>query len=61
MLARLLFNISFAVVINVAYTCFKADKDIMDAAVHPRKKRGAGGSTRRRASPGDAVFGHALR
>ena len=35
-LARLLFNIFFAAVINVAYTCFKADKDIIDALVHLR-------------------------
>ena len=36
MLAPLLFNIFFAAVINVAYTRFKADKDIMDALVHLR-------------------------
>ena len=42
-LALLLFNISFAAVINVAYTRFKADKDIMDALVHLRKKKRAGG------------------
>ena len=43
-LAPLLFNIFFfAAVINVAYTYFKADKDIMDALVHLRKKNGAGG------------------
>ena len=30
-------------VYDVAYTHFKADKDIMDALVHPRKKKGAGG------------------
>ena len=41
--APLLFNIFFAAVINVASTRFKADKGIMDALVHPRKKRGAGG------------------
>ena len=45
-LAPLLFNIFFADVINVAYTRFKADKGIMDASVHLRKKWGwgAGGS-----------------
>ena len=32
----------FAAVINVASTRFKADKGIMDALVHLRKKRGAG-------------------
>ena len=42
-LAPLLFNIFFAVVINVASTRFKADKGIIDALVHLRKKRGAGG------------------
>ena len=41
-LAPLLRNISFAAVINVASTRFKADKGIMDALVHLRKKRGAG-------------------
>ena len=42
-LAPLLFNIFFAAVINVASTRFKADKGIMDALVHLRKKRGRGG------------------
>ena len=42
-LAPLLFNIFFAVVINVASTRFKAGKGIMDALVHLRKKREAGG------------------
>ena len=37
-----LFNIFFAAVVNVAYTRFKADKDIMDALMHLRKKRGGG-------------------
>ena len=37
------FNIFFAVVINVASMRFKEDKSIMDALVHLRKKRGAGG------------------
>ena len=41
-LAPLLFNIFFAAVINVAFTRFKADRGIMDALVHLRKKRGAG-------------------
>ena len=40
-LAPLLFNIFFAVVINVAHTRFKADKGIMDALMHLRKKKGA--------------------
>ena len=36
-LAPHLFNIFFAAVINMAYICFKADKDIMDALVHLKK------------------------
>ena len=44
-LALLLFNIFFAAVINLASTRFKADEGIMDALVHLRKKRGAGGAT----------------
>ena len=39
----LLFNIFFAAVIDVASTRFKADRGTMDALVHLRKKRGAGG------------------
>ena len=54
MLAPLLFNIFFAVVINAASTRFKADKGIMDALVHPRKKRGAGG--RGEATVGESVL-----
>ena len=42
-LAPLPFNIFLTAVINVTYTRFKADKDIMDALVHLRKKMGAGG------------------
>ena len=42
-LAPLLFNIFFAVVINLTSTRFKADKSIMNALVHLRKKKGAGG------------------
>ena len=59
-LAPLLFIIFFAAVINVASTRFKVDKGIMDALVHLRKKRGAGGSTCRRVSPREAALGHAL-
>ena len=59
--APLLSNIFFAVTINVAHTRFKADKDIMGALVHLRKNTGAGGSNYRRASPGDASLGPALR
>ena len=45
-------------------THFKADKDMIDALVHPEEEKGgggAGGSNCRRASPGDAALGHALR
>ena len=59
-LALLLCNIFFAVVINVAYTRFKVEKGIMDILVHLRKKKGAGGSNCRRRSPGGAALGHAL-
>ena len=38
-LAPLLFNNFFAAVINVASTLFNADKGIMDALVHLKKKR----------------------
>ena len=59
-LAPLLLNIFFVAVINVASTRFKADKGIMDALVHSRKKRGAGESYCRRISPRDAALGYAL-
>ena len=42
-LAPLLFSILITAVINVASTRFKADKSIMDALEHLRKKRGRGG------------------
>ena len=42
-LAPLLSDIFTAVINNVAYKRFKADKDMMDALVHLRKKTGAGG------------------
>ena len=42
-LVPLLLNIFFAAFINEAYTRFKADKDFMDALVHLRKRKGAGG------------------
>ena len=50
-LAPLLFNIFFAAVVNVSSTRFKAAKGIMDALVHPRKKRGAGGAESVLATP----------
>ena len=64
-LAPILFNILYAAVINVAYTCFKEDKDITNALVHLRKNKGAGGgaeeSDRQRASPGEATLRCPLR
>ena len=42
-LAPLLFNIFFAAVINVASARFQVDEGIMDALIHPRKKRGEAG------------------
>ena len=48
------FHIFFAAVINVASTRFKADEGIMDALVHLRKKRGAGG--RGEATVGESVL-----
>ena len=53
-LAPLLFNIFFVAVINVASTRFKADEGIMDALVHLRKKRGAGG--RGEATAGESIL-----
>ena len=53
-LAPLLFNIFFAAVINLASTRFKADKGIMDALVHLRKKWGRGG--RGEATVGESVL-----
>ena len=53
-LVPLLFNIFFAAVINVASTRFKVDKGNMNALVHLRKKRGAGG--RREATAGESAL-----
>ena len=53
-LAPLLFKIFFAAVINMASARFKADESIMDALVHLRKKRGAGG--RGEATAGESVL-----
>ena len=52
--ALLLFNIFFAAVVDVASTRFKADKGIMEALVHLRKKRGRGG--RGKATAGESVL-----
>ena len=49
-----MFNIFFAAVINVASTRFKADKGIVDALVHLRKKKWAGG--RGEATAGESVL-----
>ena len=46
-LTPLLFNIFFAAVINVVYTCLKVDQDTMDALVHLRGKKGGGGGGRK--------------
>ena len=54
-------SVFFTAVINVASTRFKADKGIMDALVHLRKKRGAGGSNCWRFSHRDAALVYALR
>ena len=54
MLAPLLVNIFFAVVVNLTPTHFKADRGIMDGLVHLRKKRGAGG--RGEATAGESVL-----
>ena len=54
-----LFNILFAAVMNVVYTRFKADNDIMDALVHLGKKKGAGG--RGKASAGEPVLATQFR
>ena len=53
-LEPLLFNIFFAADINLTFTRFKADKGIMDALVHLRKKREAGG--RGEATVGETVL-----
>ena len=57
-LAPLLFDIFFTAVINVASARFKADKGIMSALVHLRKKQGAGG--RGEATAGESVLATSL-
>ena len=61
-LASLLFNILFAAVINMAKTRFKADKGIMNALVHPRKKTraGVGGKQPPESQPSRRRFGACL-
>ena len=58
-LAPLLLKIFFVEVINVASTRFKAGKGIMDALVHLRKKKGAGGGGKQ-LPESHAALGHAL-
>ena len=53
-LGPLLFIIFFPAVIYAAFTRFKADKGIMDAFVHLRKKKGAGGQGE--ATAGESVL-----
>ena len=63
-LAPLLFNIVFAAFVNMAYTRFKADKDIMDTLVHPRKRTGAGWRGEQPTEslpPGNFAMGHVVR
>ena len=52
--------------LNMAYSRLKANKDILGALVHLRKKNwgrwgGDGGNNRRRVTPSDIAVGHALR
>ena len=56
--APLPFNIFFAAIINVVSTRLKADKGIMDALLHLRKKRGAGG--RGEATAGESLLATSL-
>ena len=61
-LAPSLLNIFFAAVINMAYTRFEADKNIMVALVQLENKTEAGGrGNRRRASACDVALGYAVR
>ena len=53
-LMPLLFNIFFVAVINMVSTRSKADKGVMDALVHLRKKRGAG--RREEATVGESIL-----
>ena len=55
-LAPLLFNIFFAVVIDGVYTRFKEDGDITDAFVHLRKMKGVGGGGQRKATTGELAL-----
>ena len=57
-LAPLLFNIFFAAVTHMAFTRFKADKDIMDALVGLREKTGIG--KRGATTAGDAALAMSL-
>ena len=57
-LAPLVFNIFFAAVITAAFTRFKADKCIMYALVHLRRKRVARG--REEAPAGELILATSL-
>ena len=57
-LALPLLKIFFAVVINVANACLKADKDIMDALVHLNRNKGTGG--RVKATAGEPALATSL-
>ena len=59
-LAPLLFNIFFAAVTHMAFTRFKADRDIMDALVGLREKTGTGkrgATTAGEAAPAMSLWG----
>ena len=49
-------------IINVAYTSFNAEKDIMDTSFGvSEEQNGGGGSNQQRPSPDDVALRHALR
>ena len=54
----LLFKVFFAVVINVACACLKADKDIMDALVHLGNNKVTAG--RAKATAGESALATSL-
>ena len=56
-LAPLLFNIFFAVVIHVALTRFEADKDIVDALVNLGRKPESSGRMSRDLAPALSLWG----
>ena len=54
-------SVPSSVVINVAYTLFKADRHYGRFGTSEEENVGGGGSSCQRASPSDAALGHALR